>query len=95
MSTHRTYPSTVNARMKSTVIPFVRKSRDVNLTLIGILNDQLGLPKGTLESKHAIDLHSGSETRCIRSPKYQEMPAEKVALGAHTDFGSIVCFFFR
>lgn len=88
--THRTYPSTVNARMESTITPFVRKSVDINLTLMRVLNDKLGLPEGALEGKHALEEHSGSEARCIKSPTNQEMSAEKAALGAHTDFGSLV-----
>lgn len=92
---HRTYPFTVNARMESTITPFVKKSIEVNLTLIRVLNDRLGLPKGTLEEKHRLEEHSGSEARCIKNPKNQEMSAEKAALGAHTDFGSLVRLWFE
>lgn len=43
---HRTYPSTVNARMDSTIKPFVRKSIEINNTLLGVLNDRLGVQRG-------------------------------------------------
>ena len=39
----RTYPSTVIARMESTIKPFVEKSQAVNHTLINALNDKIGL----------------------------------------------------
>lgn len=76
--------------MESTIQPFVRKSVEVNLTLIETLNDKLGLPKGELAKRHRLEDPSGSESRCIKSPKNQEMSAEKAAIGAHTDFGSMV-----
>lgn len=71
--------------------PFVRKSLEINNTFLGIFNDKLGLPKGTLEQLHSMEEHSGSEARLIRAPP---MPgaavAGKATLGAHTDFGSLV-----
>ncbi|EGN93565.1 hypothetical protein SERLA73DRAFT_189266 [Serpula lacrymans var. lacrymans S7.3] len=86
----RTYPQTVNARMESTITPFVQKSLDVNYTILKIFNDKLGLPEGTLSRLHDINEFSGSEARCIKTPP---MPgkslADKAALGAHTDFGSL------
>ncbi|EIM87631.1 Clavaminate synthase-like protein [Stereum hirsutum FP-91666 SS1] len=85
----RTYPGPVNARMESTIVPFIRKSAEINLTLLGVLNDRLGLPEGTLGNKHLIDRPSGSEARCIKSPPTQEILSEKASIGAHTDFGSL------
>jgi isopenicillin N synthase-like dioxygenase len=90
---HRTYPSTVNARMESTIRPFVQKSLEVHNTLLAVLNDRLGLPKGAIAQRHAPNLPSGSETRCIRIPPRPDMPADKATLGAHTDFGSLVWSF--
>lgn len=87
---HRTYPSTVNARMGSTIRPFVQKSMEVNSTLMDALNDLLGLPAGALAARHTVEEHSGSEARCIKSPKNQEVSPDKAAIGAHTDFGSLV-----
>ncbi|KAG5652860.1 hypothetical protein H0H81_003359 [Sphagnurus paluster] len=90
---HRTYPSTVNAHMEPTIIPFIRKSLDINNTLLDILNDRLGLPKGTLLEKHRMEEYSGSESRVIRNPPRHDQPGKPptLAIGSHTDFGSLVC----
>jgi isopenicillin N synthase-like dioxygenase len=77
--------------MESTIVPFVRKSLAVNTTLLNVFNDRLGLPEGTLARKHAMEEFSGSEARCIRSsPRPEGMSEEHRAIGAHTDFGSLV-----
>ena len=75
--------------MTTTVRPFVQKSLEVNQTILGIFNDKLGLPKGTLTDLHPPREHSGSEARLIKNPP---MPhnIHKRAIGAHTDFGSLV-----
>ncbi|KAG2356917.1 hypothetical protein BDR07DRAFT_1421984, partial [Suillus spraguei] len=88
---HRTYPSTVNARMEKTIAPFVRKGLEVTYVVLDIFNDKLGLPKGTLERLHDMEEHSCSETRCIRGPPIQDKKAAKnpIILDAHTDFGSL------
>ncbi|KAG2067403.1 Clavaminate synthase-like protein [Suillus decipiens] len=88
---HRTYPSTVNARMENTIAPFVRKGLEVTYVVLNIFNDKLELPKGTLERLHDMEEYSCSETRCIRSPPTQDKEAMKnpAILGAHTDFGSL------
>jgi isopenicillin N synthase-like dioxygenase len=84
------YPSTVVARMENTIIPFVHKSLGVNNTVLAVLGERLGLPEGKLEEFHSLMEHSGSEARAIKNPKNQAMPQDKAALGAHTDFGSLV-----
>jgi len=87
---HRTYPSTVNARMESTIVPFVKKSSQVNDLMMEVLGDRLGFPKGTLSEKHRWEEKSGSETRCIKKlPTTEIMTEAKSAIGAHTDFGSM------
>lgn len=92
-SMHIIYPSTVIARMKPTITPFVRKSIEVNNTILGIFEQRLGLAAGTLLKYHTDDDPSGSEARVIKSPpRTAEVLAqdpEKVALRAHTDFGSL------
>ena len=88
---HRTYPATVNARMESTIRPFVQHSAEVNRTLMEILGKKLGFKEGKLAELHRLDETSGSETRCIRNPpRPNGISEEKAALGAHTDFGSMV-----
>ncbi|KAL5531719.1 hypothetical protein ACEPAG_4596 [Sanghuangporus baumii] len=91
---HRTYPSTVNNRMDSILKPFVRKSVEVNNTILSIFEEKLGLPAGTLVNLHSVDNPSGSEARCIKSPPRRAHLAAsedkiKVSLEAHTDFGSL------
>ncbi|TFY55566.1 hypothetical protein EVJ58_g8161 [Rhodofomes roseus] len=86
---HRAYPPTVNARMESTIRPFIQKSLEVNSTLLDIFNDRLGLPKGTLARKHQLEEPSGSESRCIKNPPKPAATEPKTAIGAHTDFGSL------
>jgi isopenicillin N synthase-like dioxygenase len=90
---HRDYPSTVNARMESTIKPFILKSVDINMTVMEVFNERLGLPKGTLASKHQMDARSGCESRVIKSPPRKDPAVQsKQAIGAHTDFGSLVRF---
>ncbi|KAF5343657.1 hypothetical protein D9758_014697 [Tetrapyrgos nigripes] len=86
----RTYPHTVNARMNSSIIPFVRKSVEINDTILRVFNDKLGLPEGRLDLLHtASGEFSGSETRVIKSPAQAGRPPDRMAIGAHTDFGSL------
>ncbi|TFK56538.1 Clavaminate synthase-like protein, partial [Heliocybe sulcata] len=88
--THRTYPSTVNNRMESTIVPFVRKSLEINHLVLKIFNSKLGLPENTLLNLHSMKEPSGSEARCIKSPpKPRWLSEQKTAIGAHTDFGSL------
>jgi isopenicillin N synthase-like dioxygenase len=87
------YPSTVSAQMESTIVPFVHKSLEVNNTLLNIFNDKLSLPNGALLRRHALDEHSGSEARCIKTAPFPEANTPVKAIGAHTDFGSLVRVF--
>ena len=99
---HRTYPSTVYAHMESTIRPFVDKSLEVNNTILSILEAKLGLPGGTFLKYHSRDEPSGSDARVIKKPPESTITDNttngnnsngnlnpKVALGAHTDFGSL------
>ena len=87
---HRTYPRTVNVRMENTIVPFVKKSRAINVVLLGVLERKLGLPEGELLRKHSDSEPSGSETRCIKSSPRAPGEKQTTAIGAHTDFGSLV-----
>ena len=71
------------------MVKFVEKSLAINNFLIAILNDKLGLPKGTLASQHEVKESSGCTARVIRAPPYPGFD-EKTFLTAHTDFGSLV-----
>ena len=89
---HRRYPPTVEERMEGAVRPFVRKSMEVNQTLMNVLNDRLKLPSGCLAKLHTPEEHSGSEARCIKkTPTSTSESPDRAAIGAHTDFGSLVC----
>ncbi|KAJ7116904.1 Clavaminate synthase-like protein [Mycena epipterygia] len=81
----RSYPSTVNVRMESTIVSFVEKSLAVNNTLLDVFNDKLGLPKGTLSRLHPREEYSESETRSTFSPPI----VDRQVISAHTDFGSL------
>ncbi|KAJ7623875.1 hypothetical protein DFH06DRAFT_757888 [Mycena polygramma] len=83
----RVYPSTVNARMVSTIVPFVEKSLAVNDTLINVFDAKLGLPTGTLAKLHPRGEFSGSATRCTYSPPI--LDRQLTAISPHTDFGSL------
>lgn len=86
---HRTYPSTVNAYMTSTLKPYAEKSLEISLTIFSVLEKRLGLPSGALIQRHSLKEASGSEARCIRSPPRPEAPPDKSSLGIHSDFGSL------
>ncbi|KAH9918549.1 uncharacterized protein BXZ73DRAFT_105184 [Epithele typhae] len=66
----RTYPSVVNARMESTITPFVKKLLAINNSLIGVLNDKLGLPASALASLHKAEDFGGCMARFLRAPPY-------------------------
>ncbi len=85
---HVPYPEPVNARMESAVKPFVTACMEANNTILGIFNDKLGLPSGTLERFHSSEEHSVSEARLIKVPPSKD--TESIAVGSHTDFGSLV-----
>ena len=91
MNPSHKYPAPIEREMVTIVKPFVQKSLEVNQTILDIFNDKLGLPEGTLLEQHPLHEHSGSEARIIKNPP---MPhdAHKRAIGAHTDFGSLVSF---
>lgn len=88
---HRRYPPPTEARMESTIKPFVQRSIYVNDVLLGALGGKLGLPPNALGDRHKIDELSGSETRCIKNPpRPAGMSESRSVVGAHTDFGSLV-----
>lgn len=67
---------------------FVESSDSVLRALLGIMSEYLGLPVSALGERHIIENHGGSECRVIRNPPKQ-ITGDKVALGAHTDVGSL------
>lgn len=86
----RSYPHTVNdLTIESTLKPYLLKSLDLCFTAFNIFDDKLGLPAGRLVQNHTGDNISRSEIRCIRCLPRPEVPAHKLSLGVHTDFGSM------
>ncbi|KAF7440296.1 hypothetical protein PC9H_000640 [Pleurotus ostreatus] len=84
------YPSIVEASMESVIRPFSRKAIDLNLVCMDVLNDKLGFPPGKFRELHKVDALSTSEARIVRTPPPPPGGWNKnVALGAHTDFGSM------
>jgi len=81
------YPEPALAHMESTIVPFVKKSLEVNNLIIDIFNDKLGLGKGRLLEFHTNEEWSGSEARIIRNNATPS--TKKIAIGSHTDFGSL------
>jgi hypothetical protein len=74
--------------MVPTIVPFVRQSLEVNNTILEIFNDKLGLPAGSLLKRHLMEEFSGSEARITRNSPTTN--TTKIAIGSHTDFGSLV-----
>lgn len=72
--------------MSRTIIPFVKKSMNVNRTFLKYFEARLGLQDGELLRRHAENELNGGEARCIRTPPRQT----STGVGAHTDFGSLV-----
>ncbi|TBU40924.1 Clavaminate synthase-like protein [Dichomitus squalens] len=85
---HRAYPSPVQARMTSTIRPFVEKSLEINVALLDVFTQKLGLPRGALADLHRTEEESGCLARCIRAPP-RAGPQEKLFIPAHTDYGSL------
>ena len=83
------YPLPVLENMESVVRPFVSKSLEVNNTILGIFNDQLGLPQEMLLKLHPPNELSGCETRIIKNKATAS--TTRLATGSHTDFGTLVC----
>ncbi|KAF9054222.1 Clavaminate synthase-like protein [Panaeolus papilionaceus] len=83
---HRAYPPPVNEHMASTVKPFISSCVDMGRVILEVFNHKLGLPEGTLTELHRVDKQCISESRCIKVPPSKGV---KIALGPHTDFGSL------
>ena len=74
--------------MASTIAPFVRQSLEVNNVILDVFNDKLGLPAGSLLKRHLMEEFSESIVRITRNAPTTN--TAKIAIGSHTDFGSLV-----
>ena len=73
---------------------FMRSAHSIVITALEILNDHLQLPSNKLPLMHKLEARSGDQVRFIRAPP-QPVDDRRVALGEHTDFGSVTVLFNR
>lgn len=74
--------------MEPLIQPFASGCHAICDTIFDFFSRKLGLPGHTLGHIHSINEQSLTEVRWIKvSPTAEE---SKIAVGAHTDFGSIV-----
>lgn len=71
---------------------FMTEAHGLVVLVLELLNDHLGLPEGTLQNLHRLQGRSGDQIRFIKAPP-QPIDDRKVALGEHTDFGSVTVLF--
>ena len=64
----------------------VRKSLEVNNTVLEIFNVKLGMSAGSLLKRHLMEEFSWSEAQ-ITNNNGPTTNTTKVAIGSHTDFG--------
>lgn len=79
---------------KALIQSYLRHCHAVVLLLLAHLDKHLELPPGTLGSMHRLEAVSGDQIRMIKSPP-QPLSDQRIALGKHTDFGSITILFNR
>ncbi|KIJ30337.1 hypothetical protein M422DRAFT_36625 [Sphaerobolus stellatus SS14] len=84
---HREYPPPTEERMPA-IKNFIQASDAINRSLMDIMSDRLGIPREILRAKHDPTKTTPSESRVIRNPP-RPMSPEEIAIGSHTDFGSL------
>lgn len=73
---------------------YIHDSHKLVTFLLSLLDSYLQLPEGTLQSLHRVDQPSGDQIRIVKSPP-QPPSDQRIALGKHTDFGSLTILFNR
>ncbi|KAK4506094.1 hypothetical protein PRZ48_004059 [Zasmidium cellare] len=73
---------------------FITSADAVVTLLLELLNEQLGLPHGTLASMHRLQEPSGNQVRMIKALP-QEIDEGTMSAREHTDFGSVTVLFNR
>ncbi|KAF8589991.1 Clavaminate synthase-like protein [Ramaria rubella] len=84
---HRVYPPSVEKYMPA-IRTYVEASETIHRTLLDFMSDRLGLPREVLREKHDSNAYSGCDARITLSPP-MTMSKEQIALGDHTDIGSL------
>ncbi|KAJ5280575.1 hypothetical protein N7478_005947 [Penicillium angulare] len=79
---------------RSLLKSFMTSSHKIVTLLLTILNVKLGLQPNTLPSLHRLTSKSGDQVRWIKAP-VQPLSDSRVALGQHTDFGSVTVLLNR
>jgi isopenicillin N synthase-like dioxygenase len=86
-------PDIVN-RNRSLLKSFITSSHSIVTLVLELLNEHLRLPPDTLPGLHRLYSTSGDHVRFIKAPP-QPVDDRRVALGEHTDFGSVTVLFNR
>ncbi|EFQ85140.1 hypothetical protein PTT_19960 [Pyrenophora teres f. teres 0-1] len=78
---------------------YIHTSHAICMLIASLLSSRLPLTDaaraaGGLPALHRLDAHSGDQIRFVRAPP-QEASVKGVALGEHTDFGSVTVLFNR
>lgn len=86
---HNAYPAPIDAAREA-LLDFTTRARAVAFTLLEHFERHLGLPDGALRRLHdeGPGKTSPTKARVIRNPPQDD--GSRLALGSHTDFGSIV-----
>ncbi|KAF5131177.1 2-oxoglutarate-dependent dioxygenase gloE [Metarhizium anisopliae] len=75
---------------------FMQSAHGVVTLVLALLDAHLGLAPGTLGAMHRLlEGRGGDQVRFIRAPARGAEDARAVALGEHTDFGSVTVLFNR
>lgn len=73
---------------------FIKASHALVIFMLALLNDHLRLPENSLQNLHRLQRPSGDQVRFVMAPP-QPRNDRRIALGEHTDFGSITILFNR
>ncbi|KAJ5924321.1 hypothetical protein N7466_008508 [Penicillium verhagenii] len=73
---------------------FMNSAHTIVTLILTILNTKLGLPPNTLQNLHHQNALSGDQVRWVKAPP-QPSNDRRVALGQHTDFGSVTVLLNR
>lgn len=91
-------PSTLTPH-RALYASYIRSSHAICTLILSLITSRLRFNhifqgSGGLSSLHKLDTTSGDQIRFVRAPP-QKMDARGVALGEHTDFGSVTILFNR
>jgi isopenicillin N synthase-like dioxygenase len=79
---------------RSLLKSFILNAHSVVSLVLNLLDEHLELPPGTLANMHRLNAVSGDQVRFVKAPP-QPVDDRRVALGQHTDFGSVTVLFNR